>query len=220
MDNLKAVLFDFDGVIAHSAKVHLLSWQYVTLNVLGVNIRQMEDYDVAGKSTIEIAKIISRFHGKETLFKDVVSEKNQYVLNNIHLVEVSPAFKGFIKLLQKHSVQFGIASNASRYYIEACLNHWKLDVSNILGYEDYNFPKPSPEPYIQLSKQLKVNKAVLGDVLILEDSEVGLRSALGSGMKVGYVKSHHEVSNIIKSKCLYQFDGLTEAYLAVQTLIG
>lgn len=209
--NFEAVLFDFDGVIANSKAVHDASWRFAAATVLEIELESLSHYNVSGKSTVEISKIICNFHNLTKKHETFLKEKNRYLESHLHTITFFPGADTLLDLLKTNKIPFGIASNASKFYIKKCLENWNFDVSVVYGYEDYILPKPNPEPYLKLAKALNIDSSLFNDVLIFEDSATGLSAAIDSKMKVAYIKSHCLVPQDIINKTDYSFNAIIDA---------
>ncbi|XP_020098102.1 bifunctional riboflavin kinase/FMN phosphatase-like [Ananas comosus] len=100
-----------------------------------------------------------------------------------------PGVNRLIRHLHKHGIPLGLASNSIRKYIETKLSHhkdWKESFSVILGGDDVNHGKPSPDIFLEAAKRLGADSS---SCLVIEDSVVGVRAAKASGAKVVAVPS-------------------------------
>jgi beta-phosphoglucomutase len=216
---LEAVLFDFDGVIANSKTVHAASWNFAASTILGIELKPLSEYQISGLSTAKISRIICAYHDQEDQHKLVLKAKNKYLEENAHKIEFFPKVGELFDMLKTHNIPFGIASNASKFFIKKCLEHWGFKVSVVYGYEDYSNPKPDPEPYLKLAKELNINSSQHKDVLIFEDSETGLNAALASKMQVAYIQSECIVSRSIIARTDFKFSGLSEALNRIKIVL-
>lgn len=217
---LEAVLFDFDGVIANSKSIHAASWSFAASTILGIKLRSLSEYQISGVSTAEISKIICAYHDQEDQHRLVLKAKNKYLEENAHKIKSFPKVGELFDVLRTHKIPFGIASNASKFYIKKCLEHWGFNVSVVYGYEDYANPKPDPEPYLKLAKELNINASQYTDVLIFEDSETGLKAALASNMQVAYIESECLVSARIIARTDFKFSTLSEALAKIKVALA
>ena len=83
----------------------------------------------------------------------------------------------------------------------------------VLVREDYEKSKPHPEPYLKGVKQFGCKKE---EVLIVEDSERGLNSAVAAGIECaivynGFTKSHDFSKATYKIHSLSELESLLKA---------
>ncbi|KAK2972151.1 hypothetical protein RJ640_018219 [Escallonia rubra] len=100
-----------------------------------------------------------------------------------------PGANRLIHHLHKHGVPFALASNSIRKNIEAKISHhqgWKEYFSVILGSDQVKSGKPSPDIFLEAANKMGVDAV---HCLVIEDSLVGVKAAIGAGMKVVAVPS-------------------------------
>ncbi|AWH72928.1 hypothetical protein DCS32_01745 [Dokdonia sp. Dokd-P16] len=216
---VKGVLFDFDGVIAHSKHIHFASWQFAVNEVLDANVVITSGDIKSGASPIIISEILCEKFGSHSQAEELLKVKNNYLTEHIDEVEHYNGVGKLFEYLKKRNIPYGIASNASSNFVKDCIKFWGFEVPVMYGYEDYVNPKPNPEPYLKLATSLHIKPADFKDVYIFEDSELGLQAALHSGMKSVYIQSHCVVSENIISQTNYQFDSLSDAMGTIDKLI-
>lgn len=114
-----------------------------------------------------------------------------------------PGANRLIRHLHKHVVPLALASNSIKKHIEMKISHqqgWKESFSVILGGDEVNHGKPSPDIFLEAAKRLGVDTA---KCLVIEDSPVGVRAAKASGAKVVAVPSlqsqaeHYSIANCV-----------------------
>ncbi|XP_030538636.1 bifunctional riboflavin kinase/FMN phosphatase-like [Rhodamnia argentea] len=97
-----------------------------------------------------------------------------------------------IKHLRECRVPFALASNSLREYINAKISHqqgWEEYFSVIVGSDDVQSGKPSPDIFIEAARRLGMDAT---HCLVIEDSLVGVQAAKAAQMKVVAVPSHTE----------------------------
>jgi HAD superfamily hydrolase (TIGR01509 family) len=188
---IRAVVFDFDGVIANSEPLHFLALRDVlageglTLSERDYYARYLGFDDVAALEAIgaesgafgpeQVASLASR---KAMRFEEL--EANASVL-----------FPGAADAVRRvaASVPIGIASGARREEILRVLEASALThlFAAIVGAEDTPRSKPDPAPYVQAVRLLAdaAGGARLraADCVAVEDSHWGLESARVAGLR-------------------------------------
>ncbi|MQM06220.1 hypothetical protein Taro_039041 [Colocasia esculenta] len=100
-----------------------------------------------------------------------------------------PGANRLIRHLHKHGVPFALASNSIRKHIEIKLSYqkgWKESFFVILGGDEVDHGKPSPDIFLEAAKRMGVDAS---RCLVIEDSLVGVAAAKAAGMHVVAVPS-------------------------------
>ena len=189
---LKAVIFDFDGVLVDSEKLHLQAFNKV-LSRFKIEISTQEYYEkFLGLSDRELLEVINN-RGKNLAlthnqFKQLLQSKAE-AFKNIATTG-APVIAGvpeFLKMLADNQIPMAICSGALLPEIEILLKGANLreyfDV--IVSAEQVKKSKPDPEGFI-LALEL-LNKKLFtpiepSDCIVIEDSHWGLEAAKKAGM--------------------------------------
>ncbi|MEM3555979.1 MAG: HAD family phosphatase [Candidatus Micrarchaeia archaeon] len=184
MDTLKAVIFDFDGVVADSEPVHRKSFN-LTLKKLGIFIpNKLYREKYVGLGSLSIMEDIFRTYGIKRSAKFWVRKRMRVFQELVKKEGVKPVkgFMKFNKLLNKLGVKKIIASGGYRKNIATMLKKLKLydEFKNFIGREDVKNRKPDPEALLLAAKKLGVKPS---ECLVFEDSPYGVEAARRAGMK-------------------------------------
>ena len=190
---LKAVIFDFDGVIADTEPIHLSAFQ-LTLGGLGIPLTE-EDY-YAGYLAYDDKTFFKRFLNdrdyeyEEALIAELIERKTGHYDNLIEgNIEILPGVRGFIdKIAGKYRIAIG--SGAMMGEIVDILEFAGIRgfFEVIVGAEDIENCKPAPDVYLEVIKRLNASasaseKISADECLVIEDSVSGIKAALSAGMK-------------------------------------
>jgi len=193
---IKAVIFDMDGVL-----IEAKDWHYKALNkalkLFGYEISRFDHlatYD--GLPTRRKLEMLTIERGLPKELHEFINEMKQVYTMEIVCTQCKPQFTHEYALakLKSKGYKLGLASNSVRSTVEimmqkACLDGY-LDVA--LTNEDVTNPKPDPEIYTKAINQLGLCPL---EVLIVEDNENGIKSAMASGAHVLVVR-HVDEANI------------------------
>ena len=186
---LKAVIFDFDGVVADSELLHYKTF-FSIFEPLGVALGKDEYYaDYLGFSDKDgIDTIADHFKlalsqkqknemlvRKEQLFRDLAI-RDTFIIEGVF---------EFISMLKSGGVRIAVCSGALENEIRMILS--KSDFADafevIVSADDVNKGKPDPEPYLlTLEKLDNINPLNANECVVIEDSFWGLKSAANAGM--------------------------------------
>ncbi|MCX6775951.1 MAG: HAD family phosphatase [Candidatus Micrarchaeota archaeon] len=180
---IKAIIFDFDGVIAHSEPIHRKSFN-MTLKQLGIIIPlKLYKEKYVGLGSLSIMEDIFRTRGIRRSARFWVRKRMKVFRELVRKEGVKPV-KGFMKfnrLLDKIGMKKIIASGGYRKNVLIMLKCLKLDKEfQFISREDVKKRKPDPEALLLAAKKLGVKPS---ECLVFEDSPYGIEAARRAGMK-------------------------------------
>lgn len=215
---LKAIIFDFDGVIADTEPLHLKAFQ-LTLMENGIELSDeeyFERYLAYDDKTLfrELLKNRNVEHN-DALISDYINRKSVHFESihkgNILLIEGVPEFISGVS----GKYPLAIGSGALRGEIVEILESagLKEHFEIIVSADEVINCKPDPEVFIEALNRLNnldsVNEAILShECLVIEDSTSGIRAAHSAGMKCLAITNS------------YSAEKLSEADLIIESLKG
>ena len=176
-----AVLFDFDGVVADSARAHHAAWTAAYAAIFDAPMGPFPKDVLAGKAPILIARHLAELGGDAARAQQLHDDKLDRLLRG----EPPVALAGVVALMQElkeRRIPFGIASNAPGPFVRWSAEQLQLPVGVVLGVEDFSRPKPAPDPYWELASRLGIAPEAYATTWVLEDSRTGMRAAAATGM--------------------------------------
>jgi beta-phosphoglucomutase len=201
---LRAIIFDFDGVLANSEPLHLRAYQD-TLTAEGLTLTEAEYYsrylgfDDVGTFTAMGADAGRQWSAAEIRRLIVAKARRLALLEE----NVSILFPGAADAVRRAAseVPLAIASGALRAEILRILEREQLAAyfTAIVAAEDTPLSKPSPEPYLHALSRLRSGLSVeiaARDCVALEDSPWGLQSARAAGLKTVAVAQTYQESDL------------------------
>lgn len=217
--SIEAFIFDFDGVLVDSERVHWRLYQEV-LEPLGLGFT-WEEY---------VAKWIA-LHD-EGCMRAVAAERGKSLTDAEFERLVAQKAEGFEKILEKGQFVFfpgvrelladlsaqipvGIASGALRVEIEHILeaNGLSAHFTAIVGAEDCQGHKPDPEPYTRALAQLNAAKGTSTapeHCGVIEDTPAGIQAARAAGMRcIGVTNSFSAAKLQSAHAVIGSLEGLT-----------
>ena len=205
--NIKAVIFDMDGVLIEAKDWHFSALNKA-LNLLGMEISRYDHlitYD--GLPTRKKLEMLSKTESLPESLHKFINEMKQLYTMEIVCSECKPTFHHEYALskLNNSGYKMAICSNSIRNTVETMMQKAFLDkyfefyVSN----EDVVNGKPDPEMY-----NLAIQKLNLApqECMIIEDNENGIKAAKASGAWVMEVENVDDVNinNIRKHIKLFE----------------
>jgi HAD superfamily hydrolase (TIGR01509 family) len=193
----KAVLFDADGVMFDARDIH-----YKALNMAleehGFHISYEDHIErFNGKTTRTKLHMLTTEKGLDVNLYDQIFDSKQKYTNMLFETNLKQD-QTKIELLQKlknNGYMVAICSNAIRDSVKTMSEKIGiLDLLNTyLGNEDVENPKPAPDIYIKGAEVLGVD---ISECIIVEDSEVGITSAIAAGARRIVTVSGPEMVNL------------------------
>jgi beta-phosphoglucomutase len=182
---IRAIVFDFDGVLADSEPLHLAATQEVFAG-LGVTLtpeyyyQHLVGYDDAGmfgvmalehRWDLDESRIGTLIEEKARIFDDMIAERD---------VMYAGAAEAVARLEQ--AFPLGIASGALKHEIEQILRNAGLarHFRFIVASGDTAAGKPAPDPYLEAARRHGLSPSAC---VAIEDSRWGIVSAKAAGMK-------------------------------------
>jgi len=207
--HLKAIIFDFDGVIADTEPIHLGAFQR-TLDGLGIELTK-EDY-YANYLAYDDKTFFKRFlrdrefKHEDGLISELIERKTGHYYDLIKgNIEILPGVSEFLgRLAGRYRIAIG--SGALRGEITDI-----LEFAGIGGYfevivsaEDIENCKPAPDVYLEVLKRLNAaspdGEAIsAAECLVIEDSLSGIEAALSAGMKCLAVSNSYSAGELSRA---------------------
>jgi HAD superfamily hydrolase (TIGR01509 family) len=202
---LRAVIFDFNGILIDDEPVHLELFQRV-LREEGISLEREEYFArYLGLDDRGCFSAAYRDHGKsldERRLGELIRRKAAYYQETIE--ERMTIFPGVAALIPALSEKYplAIASGALRHEIEMILE--KIGLRNcfqaIASAEDVGEGKPNPEIFLKALGLLNAGKArpliEPAECLVVEDSRDGILAAQRAGMKCLAVTNSYPASEL------------------------
>ena len=189
-ERVRAVVFDFDGVIANSEPLHFRGYRDV-LNVEGVDLQEADYYtkylgydDVAAFAAIAADRGLS--WDPEHIARLVIRKAHRMEELERHGSVLFPGARAAIETTAS-LMPIAIASGALGSEIRRVLDDARLTkhFTAIVAAEDTAASKPAPDPYLRAVALLAQAYGPLAahECVAVEDSRWGLESARAAGLR-------------------------------------
>lgn len=184
MNNIKACLFDLDGVIVDTAKYHFLAWKRLA-DELNIEFTEKDNERLKGVSrmrSLEIILEIGQVNLDEETKNNLAAKKNDWYVEYISKLtpdEILPGAKEFLKLARENNMKIALGSASKNSML--ILN--KLDLVDcfdaIIDGTKVSKAKPNPEVFLKGAEALNVEP---NHCVVFEDAEAGIEAAINAGM--------------------------------------
>jgi beta-phosphoglucomutase family hydrolase len=190
---LRAVVFDWDGVVVDSSAHHERSWEILAAQ-RGLPLPSDHFKRGFGKKNNVIipdlgwatdpAEVDALAHEKEEIYRSLVREKR---------IEPLPGVRPLLKALRAQRIPCAIASSTERANLDLPLDLMGLreffDV--IVSGEEVVHGKPDPAVFLLAAERLGIAPA---ECVVIEDALVGIEAAKRAGMPVLAVATTNPLS--------------------------
>ena len=206
---IKAIIFDLDGVLVDTKKIHF--------EALNAALKKYKFKEISiddhvkifdGLPTNEKLKILQKRIGLPKKYFSKINNYKQRITAQIlkkNINKNSEIIKIMKSLHGKYKI--AVATNAVNSTLKICLN--KLGISKYIDFklsnEDIINPKPNPEIYLRIFIKFGIYPS---EALIIEDSHYGREAAISSGAKLLPIKKIEELDlkkiklNLISKKIM------------------
>jgi len=211
MKNL-AVIFDMDGVIAHTNPYHAKAFEaFFDKYQIPYTDEEFEKH-MYGKHN---SYIFTHFFKRPVRGEELINleKEKEGLFREIYKSEVKPIpyLPEFLNNLKDNQVKLGVATSAPRANMDLILD--ALDIRNFfnstLGSENVELHKPHPEVYLKSANNLEIDPATC---FVFEDSFSGVTAGLNANMNVIAVLSSHKKEDL--PPCLDYIDNYKDMSVA------
>lgn len=177
---IKAILFDFDGVLAETFPYHLEAWTRV-FSERGIKANAKVVRLNEGAPAWKIGQAIAMDAGvelSEDELKEIAQRKNE-IFRATNRAGVYEGVWELIELSKHRGLKVALVTGTDFANLQAVLPQSLLAAfDEIVKDGDTERGKPYPDPYLKAAERLRLEP---DECLVLENAPLGIRSAKASG---------------------------------------
>lgn len=183
MRQIKAVLFDMDGVLINTESVHYRLWKEAFHN-RGLDVSYEVYKGCIGTTDDYLMDLIWKNYGLDFRGDKKLFEERMAIEKQLPKKESFPEMPGVMDMLRKlHEAGFllAVASSSPPVRIHEAMSYIgaKQYFSVLNSAENVAHSKPAPDVYLDTAEKLGVEPV---ECIVLEDSENGSIAAVSAGM--------------------------------------
>jgi HAD superfamily hydrolase (TIGR01509 family) len=185
----RAVLFDMDGTLVDSERMHYDATAAV-LSAMGYAVPEGLAEMITGMSGADCHALLQRLAGFESSLEEYTRAKYRAYLETAPSLLMRSGAEAALALLGDIATPFAIVSNSDRILVDANLRAVGLQHPGLISVarNDVRRGKPDPESYLRAAYLLGVEPA---DCIVVEDSIPGAVAGHAAGMTVvGWPEPH------------------------------
>ncbi|VVB77548.1 Phosphoglycolate phosphatase [uncultured archaeon] len=212
---IKSFIFDFDGVIIDSETKKFNDLKNL-LKEKGYALKDSSFIDMIGKKTGFFLK--EQFKNiSEKEIKEISQNRRNIQLTDSNYKLIS-GIKELLEFIKSKKLKLAITSGTKKEIITKILEKNNLlDLFDlIIGGEDFNESKPSPEGFLVTLKKLALKPS---EVIVVEDSVSGIISSKKAGCKVFAVKTYFEEKDLKEADKIFENHHYLLSYIESSTLL-
>lgn len=179
MTHYKAVIFDFDGVIADTLEDGCAAWQQAC-SEFGIEFDRSEFLLAEGRKAEEYITPVLERHGVSTgLVSEIIARKNQ-IYTKIHTFSFFEGVTDWIAELKALGVKTAVVSGGSRSrLLGGSSGPFLKERDVVVTGDDVTRGKPSPEPFLKAAQHIGLRPE---ECLVIENAPLGVQAAKAAGM--------------------------------------
>lgn len=210
MENIKAFIFDMDGLILDTERIAFKSYKEALkeygydfteaffLTLIGTNVKLTKELCLNRYGSWFPFDLLHENHNKIT---------EEYIKKNG--VPLKEGVNELIDYLKENDYKIALATSSDREKAEYLLELVKIKekFDYIICGNDIVNSKPNPEIFLKAAENLKVEPK---ECIVIEDSKFGVKAAVNAGMKAINVPDMKMPDSEVKSMAFKIFNNLLE----------
>ncbi|MEJ2535529.1 MAG: HAD family phosphatase [Calditrichia bacterium] len=179
---MRALLFDFDGVLVQSMEDHYEGWRRALLKY-GIDMSPEELYFLEGQGVKAVAHQLTRKYNLPVEETSEIIKSKQAYYEQVKDIKFYPNLLDVLNWARERELKMAVVTGGNRSRIVETLDSFGLGdyFQAIITSDDVTETKPSPQPYLKAAEALDIEGK---DCIVIENAPLGIRSGKVAGMLV------------------------------------
>lgn len=182
MDNIRAVIFDMDGLLIDSERPARTAWQKAVAE-WGYEMSDAIYAMVSGRTVPDAQRVFAEVYGADFPFYDIRKRRVAIARNHFaeHGIAVKDGVDELLELITRHDFPRAVATSTAHKaaYEKLEKTGLKIHFPTVVTGDEIDKGKPAPDIFLLAAKRINANPS---ECVVLEDSEAGIRAANAAGM--------------------------------------
>ncbi len=185
MTEIKACIFDLDGVLVDTAKYHYLAWKRLA-HELGFDFTEQDNERLKGVSRMRCLEILLELGKKEVPQEEqehLAAKKNTWYVEYITKMqedEILPGVKKLLEELRQRGIKRAVGSASKNTMLILSRLHLVEYFDAVSDGTQTTQTKPDPEVFLKAADMLGIPTKYC---IVFEDAAAGVEAAKRAGMK-------------------------------------
>jgi len=211
----KLVIFDLDGVLIDSRRIHFLALNRALDEYRPSMTITWEEhlakYD--GLPTTQKLKLLTKEKNlPESAYDAIWRSKQKHTVELYREIPENPRLQSICDIIKAQGIKIAVASNS--IYVTMAMALSRIGIIEYVDYmvsnEEVRHPKPFPEMYWRCMTQLK---ALPENTVIIEDSHIGREAALASKAHLIPVRDSEDTTLALAGEIIAYFAGVKKPHI-------
>lgn len=173
--NIKAIVFDMDGVLIDSMSFHAIAWQKA-FESFGLEVDRKLFFEMEGMNQERMIREILDMKDREVTSKNIdkiAKKKTKITEEKLRIKTFGRTAELLPKLKEKYKL--GVVSGSTREFVDDIIGKYFQNCFDVVvAGRDTDENKPSPDPYLKALEKLDLPKE---EILVVENAPLGVESA-------------------------------------------
>lgn len=201
--NIKAIIFDMDGVITNTMPDHYKAWKTVLKNE-GLNVSRYDIYSREGQTGLSSLVGIYKTYEKKLSKSHAISiiNKKEDLFKKIVKIRFITGSRAFLRYLDKQGFVLALVTGTSRHELHKILPKSIYDIFDVvITGSDVKNGKPHPEPFLKALNKLKISA---DQAVVIENAPYGIASAKSAGISCLAIETSLPKENLLEADNIFK----------------